>query len=577
MYRISTVLGRKEAIATIVSLTVLIRLIHLFFIASTPILDFPELFVLSDMHMFDEWAKLILRGDVLSVQHEPLYARSLEASATFFKAPFYAYLIALMRVMFSETAIPLALLQIAAAGVSCFLLFRVTESLFGHVAALAAGTFFALYGPSINYDVLMLRRPWITLAMLAISFGLVRLRIHPTNARAVGLGLALGFGILVFEGFVILPLFVLGVVLWSFRLRAGSILAGGILLGMTLPLLCVFIRNYYVGAPLLHIAVTGSLAFALFNSAGSHPQFFVIDPSVHLPILEQADGHLMSTVLASLRTFDGIGPIVLFYLKRALALLSSYEIPDNLNYYYVALQSPLITILPAYRLLFATAMVGLTIALWKKLDISPLLPCGLVAIALLFVAAPLSRYRISLVIMLLPLSGYFVQYLWNWSRERRLVPLGMSLVVATTLYATGYWIEAKVFPGTQFGGSRYYRTTEFLLITDFYLDRNMQDKARDETQRWVNLQERFGPRDLTTLALRQARLGQVETARQNLETARLDGQIDAFLLGRIGDIYWQRLKDPQTAWAVYKEALQANPKPKVRQRILKRLHILEGK
>jgi len=574
-------------IISIIALTVFVRLAHLYFIAPTPILVFPEVFIESDMHMFDAWANAILQGDLLSAHHSHLYQWQLSAApaeqwhrwygnaATFHKAPFYAYLVALIKWTFSEPGIPLALLQIAAAGVSVLLLFRVTESLFGRVAAAAAATLFALYGPSINYDVIMLRRPWITLSMLAITLGLVRLQTYPTNARAVGLGVMLGFGILVYEGFIILPITVLGVVLWFFRFRVATRLTGAVVLGLMFPLLCIFIRNYLVGAPITKLAVTGSIVFALFNSAGAHPQLFIADPSSYLPIMEQSDGSMFETVLISLRTFDGIGPAVLFYLKRALALISSYENPDNLNYYYAALRSPLLSVFPGYRLLFATSVVGLTMAIWKRIDISPLLPCGLVALFLLMATAPLSRYRISLAVMFLPLAGCFVQCVWNGWRARQLVPVCVSLLVAATVYGTSYWIEAKVFPGAQFRGPSYYRNTEFDQITNFYLDRDMSQEARDEIQRFIRLRPELPLRDLALLAIQQAQAGELSGARQNLKTVRSNAQADSYLLIRIGDAYWRFLKDPKTALAVYKEALNANPKPPLRQLIVKRLKLLE--
>ena len=187
------------------ALGVVLRLVHLLAVSTTPILSYPLTFVESDMYVFDQWARRIADGDVLGRQvYHPLNAWQLDSapsekwkvwygeSPVFYKAPFYAYLVAALYRLGGDAMVLLALLQILAAAASTVLLGRITGEIFGATAGLWAALIYAVYAPDIHFDVVMLRGPWIILVSLLATWLLLRLHARPTAGRAVGLGASWG-------------------------------------------------------------------------------------------------------------------------------------------------------------------------------------------------------------------------------------------------------------------------------------------------------------------------------------------------------------------------------------------------
>src|SRR5262245_18327922 len=104
------------------------------------------------------------------------WARWFGYAPVFYTAPLYAYLVALVRWLFGDPAVLMAILQIGAPMASTMLVFLVTERLFVRSAAAIAGLLFAVYGQAVHYDVVLLRGPWIVLASLLVTWCLLRVR-----------------------------------------------------------------------------------------------------------------------------------------------------------------------------------------------------------------------------------------------------------------------------------------------------------------------------------------------------------------------------------------------------------------
>src|SRR5688572_20346125 len=154
----------------VVAVALLVRVAHLLAAHSSPVFDAHRIWPQTDMHIFGQWAQRILDGDVLGrARFHPVldwmtrtapadvWARWFGDAPTFFKAPLYAYVVALLQWLFGDPALPMAVLQIAASIASTVVLFLITDRLFGAVAGVLAALLFAVYGPAVHYDVVMLR------------------------------------------------------------------------------------------------------------------------------------------------------------------------------------------------------------------------------------------------------------------------------------------------------------------------------------------------------------------------------------------------------------------------------------
>ncbi|HEY7513693.1 MAG TPA: glycosyltransferase family 39 protein, partial [Vicinamibacteria bacterium] len=390
---------------------------------------------------------------------------------TFYKAPLYPYVVAGMYEAFGDPALPLALLQILASCGSVLILFDVTRRLFGSQAGFLAAALLVAYGPAVHYDVVMLRGPLQLLLALLGTWLLLRFRSSGSPREALGLGAVVGLGLLLNEGFLPVP-FLAGLLLAAWTrgsLRSLTRALCAFTLGMLLVLAPVFARNVAVGAPALKLAVTGGTVYAVFNAHGTSPYRFEARPAAFVPVMAESGGGLLRTAWACLRSFPGPGSVALFYLRKASLLLVPYENPDNANFYYAALEDPLLAALPAHGLLAPLAALGVVAAARRRAPgLDALLPYGLSLLVAMIAALPLSRYRVVFAAFLMPFAGLAVEAGAGLLRRRAFWKLAAAAGAALAL-AVGFraWERTAVFAGAP-PGRFLYRAPEFLLSADAY-------------------------------------------------------------------------------------------------------------
>jgi 4-amino-4-deoxy-L-arabinose transferase-like glycosyltransferase len=575
----------------VAALGVLLRLVHLLAVSSTPILSYHQTFGQSDMYMFDQWAQRIANGDVLGREvYHPLNSWQLDAaplekwkawygeSPVFYKAPFYPYLIAALYRLSSDAMLPLALLQILAGAVSIVLLGRITGRIFGAAAGLGAALVYAAYAPDIHFDMVMLRGPWIILISLIATWQLLALHEHPGARRALGLGVIVGIAVLVNEGFLTVPPLILVLLLaWFREPRRLAVLGGAFALGMAAAFVPVVFRNLVVGAPALKLAVTGSTVYAVFNAAGSSPYFFQIHPAAFVPIIEASGGDLVATILGCLRSFASAGDVVLFYLHKAAGLAIPYENPDNANFYYAALKSPLLGVLPNYAVLFPVGVVGLALAARRLRAWATLLPFSLSLLAAILLTLPLSRYRATLAVFLIPFAALALAEAVAFLRARRFVPLtAVVLGGGLAFLAAGALQDRVAFAGVP-RDFHYYRAAEFLLGASVYERQGRPAEAIDEALSLLRLNP-HGPTKAWALLVAgrlEALRGNKLQASEALASARqLDGASPSLLQG-LGDVYWHLIGDRVAAADCYRSALRLSVPDAGRGTLQERLRLLE--
>jgi 4-amino-4-deoxy-L-arabinose transferase-like glycosyltransferase len=570
----------------LVALALFVRLLHLAHVQPTPLFDFHRSFRESDMYMFDQWAHRIVGGDVLGHEtYHPLngwQVVSAPAEAwrlwygdepSFYKAPAYAYLIAGLYASFREVMLPLALLQIAASAMAVWLLFKITESLFGREPAFFASLVLAVYAPAIHFDVVMLRGPWIVLASLLATWQLVRLLAAPSVRRALLLGALLGLSLLINEGFApVPPLVLLALGIWL-PSREKLRIAAFVLLGTAVALTPLVARNLAVGVPPFKLAVTGSAVYAVFNSAASSPYFFEAHAAAFVPVMAETGGSLPRTVVACLRSFPSPVQAALFYVRKASGLVIPFENPDNVNFYYAALKDPLLAALPGYLALFPLAVVGLWLALRRWRELVPLAPYVLSLLAAILLTLPLSRYRATLAVFMMPLAGLALATGVSAIKQRSFLRLGIGIAaaLATALAATS--LQSKVVFAGHPDGPFLYRAPEFLLSADAYARRGRYAAALREIGELLDHNSDPAPRPTAFLlaARIHAEMGQPDAARRDLALATEASGDDPALVMAAGDLHRHFLGDEASARAQYERALTLAPAGPVRRDLLERL------
>lgn len=431
----SVLRGSRRTLLTIaVVVSLAIRVAHLVSVYPTAAFAFHRTWANSDMAIFDGWAQRIVAGDILSRQpFNPWLDFLLKYTTTgqwkewvgespvFFKAPLYAYLIAVLRWLFGDPMLPIALVQILAAAASTVLIFLITERLFDTPSGALGALLFALYAPAIHYDVVMLRGPWIAFTALLVTWQLIRLQANPMPAAGWHVGLGVGLGLLFNEGFLSVPLLVLALIAWWTRSpRRCVAVGGGFVAGLIVALLPAIIRSLIVGAPPMQLATTGATAWALCNASDSQPIFFIRPQPSFVSLMEASRGRLADVVWPCLQTFHhGLPEILSFYLHRAAGLIVPFEGSDNASFYYAALKDPLLRWLPNYAVLFPLSAVGLVCAGRSFKRFEPLLPMSLALLASIMLILPLSRYRVTLIVFLFPFAGRALSQVGRWTSRRR--------------------------------------------------------------------------------------------------------------------------------------------------------------
>ena len=467
----------EKVLIVLLVFTVAIRLAHLALIAPTPLIGFQREFVDSDMWFFDQWTQRILAGDWLGrVRFHPLAAWQLAAAPvekwtewygaapTFYKAPFYPYLLAVLAFMKVPVAGVFAV-QAFASGLSAWLLYRISRTLFGEVAGLFSVALYALYAPDIHFTTVLLRGPWAVLTTLLVTDRLLAVSARPSPGRAALAGLAVAAAIVVNEAMT--PLVILAPLavavagpssrgLW----KAGLGFTAGMLAGVA----PVVARNVFVGAPPFQMAVTGSVVLAVFNSASSNPLAFSAGAENFAPVMRGSGTSLFQVLAACAQSFPSNLDWVTFYLRKTAGLIAPFENPDNLNFYYAAVVNPWLGWLPAYGTLLPLALCGAFLAwperkaLWWCWG-----PAVLALLVTILLTLPLSRYRAVWAIHLIPLAGLVLSRALHWIREANIARLGGLAMALAVCAALEFATQSEVVFRGRSAGEMMYRPQEFVL------------------------------------------------------------------------------------------------------------------
>ncbi len=572
-------------------LAVLLRVLHLLHVVPTPLFAYHHDFKGSDMFIFDQWGQRIAAGDVLGrAPYQPLAAWQLLIAPesrwhqwyghplTFYKAPLYAYLVGALRFVWDDPMLPLALIQIAASGLCVVLLGRLGARLLGEGPGFAAALLFALYAPAIHYDVVMLRGPLIVLSSLLATGALLQLREQPTCWYAGMLGLAMALALLTNEGFAPVPLLILWLLLaWWGATRRTALLAGVFALGLLAGLTPVVLRNLAVGAPPLTLAVTGSTVLAVFNSANANPYAFDIRPHAVAPLIAQGNGQMLATALACLESFPSAAAVAVFYLKKTAGLLIPFENPDNANFYYAALEDPLLRLLPAYGTLLPLALVGLALLNRRLRELAPVMPFAAALLASILLTMTLSRYRVTLAVFLLLPAGLTLARLVAWAAAGRARAVATTLGAVASLAWASLALEGVVLGPAREADRQRYRTAEFLLGAEFYARRGLYDRAIGEAMELVrrNPDPEVQASGLLLAARLQLHKNDRARAGETLQLAARANPGDAQLLTVIGDLQRDALGDAKAAAGSYRQALALEPLEPLAERLRQRLARME--
>ena len=433
----------------------------------------------TDMNFFDLWGKDIATGDWLTdkalhpyhswhqlvatryFRMNPEAAKSLAREVdlsgsdsdpdrvlwnrwyggkTFHQEPLYPYLLALTYKIFGAEVNWVFVWQMLLGVCSNILVYLIARRHFGVVVATVAGLLAVLCSPLLYYNLVLLR------ASLIIFMGLVLVQVTDLALERNSwpwwllTGLSCGLAFLLKSTFFPFWLGIFGLISyrywgnWRVLLRNAVILT----LGLVICLLPLAARNAAVGAPILSLQSIGPITFIMYNAEDfSIPSgsLFALKHAPH--IMEQASGSLTTAIIETLKTHPGPWSYFKQLWYKFSIVWNWYEIPNNANFYYYRLYSSVLRYLPVtFYILAPLAIVGLLIAIGRRIACGPLYLAVFVALGTLVLALPLSRYRVELMALLIPFAALTVVQITIWleNKKRLLAIFAISMLILVSCW-----------------------------------------------------------------------------------------------------------------------------------------------
>ncbi|MDP6417909.1 MAG: tetratricopeptide repeat protein [Candidatus Krumholzibacteria bacterium] len=546
----------------------LLRLAYLLQVRGTTLFEAP----LRDSVFYVNRAREILSGNWIG------------ESVSFHSAPLYPYFMALfMGLGAPEGLWWLRLGQALLSALTVGLLSLTALRLFGKWSAIACAVLATFYAPFLFYAGEILE---ITLSLFFLSLAFWILAREEVKGRSLFLsGLFLGLAALGKPN-----LLVLGPVLWihlglfrkplkpsTWAWRKGVLLTAGFLVAI----LPFTLRNRLAGDDWVLISSNGGINLFIGNNPQASGGFVVpanmqsdLEGSSRL-VAEQARKRELKPSEVSrfwaerARVFFRTRPAEAARLfgRKALLLLNYYEIPNHYNFYFFRenYSSLLRAPLAGYSLILPLSLLGLLFGLRRSTEARRAgwsLLAVVLSVVLFFVT---SRYRLPLLIWLLPFAGLGVAGLVRILLEKRWKPLVPALLILLLASALSH---LPLVPNQDFHdeflllGNYWFQQEDFQRAA-FYSTEALREKL-DSAPAWQNLGYAY------------LRIGDYDRAEECLwKAAELNPNLGV-AYGNLAKIYLDTGR-PLLARQCYEKALRLDPLLKERIGELEKFLIVEEK
>jgi len=411
----------------------LARFIFLEQIRTNPFFNHP----LVDCGSYLEKARSIAAGDWMGGPH------------TFWQAPLYPYLLALLLKLSSGSLFWVRVIQIVFGSLSCVLTFAIAERYFPRRVAIVASGVTALYGPLLFFDSQLLIPFLFVFLSLLLLLVLESKRLASGTVIWIAAGLLLGLAALARTNIlVMLP----AIAIWVFvrpspgkSTRAGITRIGLLVLGCVVAIAPVTVRNYVLDGNFVLVSYNAGINFFLGNNA-DYKKTVLMRPGfewerlIKEPALagEETPGDHSKYFFRKSFAFIRSQPArwVRMLLEKTWHLTCGNEIMRNHDPYLYRQYSPLLRVLMfkegvgfPFGVLLPASVLGLVVSArsWRRLSL-------LYAFVLFYSASVIaffvtSRYRVPLVPVLAMFAASGVFWLIDQARLRSYRKFACGLVL----------------------------------------------------------------------------------------------------------------------------------------------------
>lgn len=393
-------------------------------------------------------------------------------SQVFYQTPLYPYFLAVVRSLLGPELMQIWVLQAVLGAGSCALMALGAARLFNPAVGLIAGLMLAFYAPIISFDLQIDKvvfDPLLTTALIACVANVNR---KPTARGFLGCGVLSGLAAINRENAIILLLVLIPWCMWLSRgmeIKRRGKWMGALVGGVVCVVMPISLRNSLIGKEFHLVTSQFGPNFYIGNSAEADGIYRPLKPDRGdaqyeridaTELAEQAMGHSLSPGGVSRywarRAFADIkaDPVRWFrLLGRKVALtLTNTELADSHTHDRYVVWSPVLNVLDSiwgFGVVFGLAAVGFVLAWDIRAQWWPVAMMALVylpAVAIFYVFA---RYRITLVVLLIPFAAAAIVRLPMLAKHRRIiVPASAAGAIALSLVWLGRLAEPDRIKGT---------------------------------------------------------------------------------------------------------------------------------
>ncbi len=484
-----------------------LRLIHIASIyKNSPFFDVLP----GDLGAYDRWARQI-------VEH------GWRGKDIFYQDPLYPYFLALFYKIMGRELFWVYLAQAFLGACTSLLLVLLGTRIFNRTAAIFAGLLYALYGPAIYFDGLLLK---VTLSAFLFTMAIylfLEKDLKEISMSQFFSGFFLGLACLTRANFLLLlpVVFITILVQKNAQIKIRSGMAALFFIGVLAALGPAVAHNYMLGKELILTTAQAGQNFYVGHNPDANGTYVKLDFVRPDPMHEQEDfkneaekrsGGTLSPSQVSrywlLQSIDFIqnNPMEDLKLsaKKLLLFLNDYEIPDNHNLYFHKRYSKVLQVLPiSFGLLAPFFLLGLLGMLQERRSA----PVFLFFIQIAYIVSVIifyvfSRYRMVALPLFCLSAGYGLSMLQDQFRTARWRKLAVSLIIVGCVLGLA---NSKVIEPFDFSHS--------------YTDEGIAHEMKDEAQKALHSYEqalKINPHYLRALD----RLGKLQVQQKEYEGAR---------------------------------------------------------
>ena len=497
---------RKEALFLLVLFAVALglRLVYLGQLQDSPMFDAP----IMDARYHDEWARVIGQDWTRAL----LDGVTLHPGSAYFRAPLYAYFMALIYTIFEQDYLAIRVVQFVIGSLSVLLIYTLGRRVFNPRVGKIAGVMAALYGPFIYFEGELLIPVLILFLNLLMAIAVLAASRRPGWWKWLGCGALLGLSaiarpsVLIFL-VVLIPWMVAALKHRNRRWPGILLHVFGLLLGAVLLMLPIHIHNYRMAKDFLPTMVSqGGVNFFIGNNHDSDGATAIV-PGTRatwwggyydvLELAEEAEGRSLQASEVSAYWFRRGFQFIREEPARAWRLMAlklahfwnSQEIANNMDVYFFCARRPVTRFLihPGlidlpFGLIAPLALAGMVLA-WRRREghgaglLALFVFSYMVGVVLFFVNA---RFRLPVVPFLLLFAAYVLWIIFQKGHfTRAALAIGLILFFGVLINAN---LSGTPLPSL---------AESYNSLGSVYLGKKMYDQAEESFRLALKAEPRY--------------------------------------------------------------------------------------